>query len=203
MPSALLLVLYFAALTASVARAGDVLTVLVDGAPASPAVLREMESEADTALAPSGITLAWRLGHDLDGKAVNGGLALIHLRGQCRAGGPVPKSSLSSSPLGRTHIADGQVLPIADVLCDAIHTLVDRDLRAASPADRDKLLGRAIGRVTAHELYHILLRTTVHSHRGLAHSSQSSAELLAPRSSFSEPDQRKIAQFALVIAAGR
>lgn len=110
----------FAALTGSVARGEDALTVLVDGDPASPAVLLAMESEADAALAPSGITLAWRLGHDLDGGAVNGWLALIQLRGRRRPGGSIPHIFSSSSSLGRTF--------------DAIRKLTDRDLRAALPA---------------------------------------------------------------------
>ncbi len=200
MRSALLLATYFAALTGSVARGGDALTVLVDGDPAIPAVLQAMESEADAALAPSGITLVWKLGHELDGSAVSGQLALVHLRGQCLPGIPV---RTVSSPLGQTHIVDGQVLPIADVFCDAVRKLIDRDLRVAASEDRDKLLGRAIGRVTAHELYHILLRTASHSHEGLARFAQSAAELLAPRNSFSGPDQRKIAQFALVTGNGQ
>lgn len=200
MRSALLLATYFAALTGSIARGGDALTVLVDGDPASPAILQAMESEADAALAPAGIKLVWKWGHELDGKAVSGQLALVHLRGQCRPASPVHNVSHSSSPLGQTHIVDGQVLPIADILCDAVRKLIDRDLRVAASEDRDKLLGRAIGRVTAHELYHILLRTTSHSHEGLARYAQSAAELLAPRHSFSGPDQRKIAQFALVTA---
>jgi hypothetical protein len=203
MRSALLLATYFAALTGSVARAGDALTVLVDGDLASPQVLQAMESEADAALAPSGITLVWKLGHELDGRAVSGQLALVHLRGECRPGSPVHDSTHVSSLLGQTHIVDGQVLPIADILCDAVRKLIDRDLRVAASEDRDKLLGRAIGRVTAHELYHILLRTTSHSHEGLARFSQSAAELLSPRNSFSEPDQRKIAQFALVTGDAR
>jgi hypothetical protein len=202
MRSALLLATYFAALTGSIARGGEALTVLVDGDPASPAVLEAMENEADAALAPSGITLAWRLGHELDGRAVNGQLALIHLRGQCRPVGSIPHVSPSASTLGRTHIVNGQVLPIADILCEAIHRLIDRDLRAASSREQEKLFGRAIGRVTAHELYHILLRTTGHSDRGLARFEQSAWELLDPHNSFSEPDQQKIAQFALVAAAG-
>lgn len=201
--SALSLTLYFVALSGATAHGEESVTVLVDGNLASPPVLLSMTSEVDAALAPAGITLAWTFGHDLDGKAVSGKLALIHLRGQCRADTPVHDTSHSSSSLGRTHIVDGQVLPIADILCDAIHRLIDRDLQAASSGDRDKLLGRAIGRVTAHELYHILLRTTGHSHSGLARFAQSASELLAPRDSFAEPDQRKISQFALVTGSDR
>ena len=153
--------------------------------------------QANRDLAPSGINLAWKFGRELDGRAVNGALVLIHLRGECRSGAPVPHPSSGSPTLGQTHIADGRILPIADVLCDAIRNLIDRDLRAALPGDSEVLLGRALGRVTAHELFHILLQTTTHSRDGLARAAQSASELLAPRSSFTRLDQRKIAQFSL------
>jgi hypothetical protein len=85
---------------------------------------------------------------------------------------------------------EGKVLPIADLRCDALRKLIDRDLQAAPAAGRDQLLGRALGRVLAHELYHVLLRTRAHAREGLARPAQSSADLLAPRNSFAEPDQR-------------
>ena len=48
------------------------------------------------------------------------------------------------------------------------------------------MLGRALGRVTAHELRHILLRTRKHSREGFAKPAQTSAELLTPRDSIDE-----------------
>ncbi|HUI80855.1 MAG TPA: hypothetical protein VLY24_23175 [Bryobacteraceae bacterium] len=202
MRSALLLTLYFAVLFSSIARSEDRVTILVRGESLSPAVLRVAESEVNTVLTPIGVSLRWRFGHDLDGRSVHGQLVLIYLRGQCRADAPVMEKAHLSLTLGRTHISEGQVLPIADVLCNAVHEFIDRDLRAASAADRDKLFGRALGRVTVHELYHILLKTTDHSHSGLARYEQSTSELLSPHNSFSEADRHRISQLALVSDGG-
>jgi hypothetical protein len=100
--------------------------------------------------------------------------------------------------LGQTQVVDGVVLPMADVLCDSVRKLIDRDMRSSPAFERDELFGRALGRVMAHELYHILLRTRDHGHDGLARPAQSSVELLAARNPFAEQDERKVSVLASV-----
>jgi hypothetical protein len=100
-------------------------------------------------------------------------------------------------------MVNGKVLPMADVLCDAVHQLVDRDLRAAQAGEREELLGRALGRVLAHELYHIVLRTTDHASSGLSRSMLTSAELLAPRNVFDERAEHRLSESAGTDSGGR
>lgn len=172
------------------------LTVLLMGDRVPLPVLKAMEHQAEAAVLPSNFKLNWKLQEDFTGSVVNGRLAIIYMRGQCSANpgaGTVPLV-YSSTPLGQTHIADGRILPIADVLCDPIRGLVDHNLRGESPRNRDDLLGRALGRVLAHELYHILLQTTGHGRRGLSREGQTSSELLAPRDGFAPSDERRIAE---------
>jgi ubiquinone biosynthesis protein UbiJ len=82
------------------------------------------------------------------------------------------------------------------VRCDAIRKLIGQELAGKPSVERDELLGRAIGRVMAHELYHVLLRTTSHGGQGLAAPSQSVAELLSERDVFAPGDERKLSQSA-------
>jgi len=144
-------------------------------------VLQSMEREVEGALAPSGVEIAWQDGLRPE---VYERLAVIHLRGDCRADALIPGSirlfRSGAEALGQTQVVDGKILPIADVQCDAVRKFIDRDLQAAPAASRDELLGRALGRVTAHELYHILLRARSHGRDGLARPAQTSAELLTP-----------------------
>jgi hypothetical protein len=139
------------------------------------------------AVESSGIQLDWR-SQDQPFGEVMGEVAIVEMRGHCASAAPLPSASRHSTsraePLGQTHLVNGAVLPFADVLCDAVHRLVDRDLRAARASEREELLGRALGRVLAHELYHILARTTDHAHQGISRAEQSSADLLAPGGSF-------------------
>ena len=205
--SALLLTLGFC-FVGSLAHAEETLTVKVEGGGASPAVLQAMEKEAETALAPSGIHLIWKLGPGELGEVFSTPLAIIRLRGDCRPRPIRPRAVLDhpiseGQPLGQTHISDGQILPIADVLCDSIWDFTSRELTATSPNLRAELLGRAVGRVTAHELYHILLRTTSHAREGIARAEQTSADLLAPDKSFSEEDDRRMSLFTAESESGK
>ena len=51
-------------------------------------------------------------------------------------------------------------------------------------AQRDFLYGRAMARVVAHELYHILMQTTEHARSGVARSCFSTEDLLTERFEF-------------------
>jgi hypothetical protein len=96
--------------------------------------------------------------------------------------------------LGQTQVADGQVLPFADVRCDSIRQLIARELIHQRPQNREDVLGRAMGRVLAHELYHIVLRTTSHGRSGLAREAQSSYDLTADHDDFAPADERRLSQ---------
>ena len=58
----------------------------------------------------------------------------------------------------------------------------------------DLLLGRALGRVVAHELVHMLTRSTEHSHLGIQKSALSGSELIADHLKLSDPDLSKVQQ---------
>ena len=171
------------------------LTVVLEGEHVPAPILSAMRREAQAAVEPSGVHLNWR-SQDLPGGEVAGPVAIIQMRGQCRSAAPVRTTAPGGEgePLGQTHMVDGKVLPFADLLCDAVHRLVDRDLRGVRSGQREELLGRALGRVLAHELYHILARTTDHGSHGLSRSEQSSAELLAPGNSFAESDEHRLSE---------
>ena len=190
--------LALSALFCSVAVAeAPTVTVLVSGGRVPALVLRAMEKEAQSDLAPSGLKLSWVSNRDLPGSGVYGTLTILRIRGECRPDAPDHNDSVRAANgdpvLGQTHIADGKVLPIADILCDSVQKLVGPDLKTALPGDREQLFGRALGRVAAHELYHILAGTTEHAHRGLSRPEQSSSELLAPEDSFSPQAEQRIA----------
>ena len=54
---------------------------------------------------------------------------------------------------------------------------------------REQVVGRAIGRVIAHEIGHVLLRTTGHAPRGLMRAVQRADELVDPaRNRYRLPD---------------
>jgi hypothetical protein len=61
-------------------------------------------------------------------------------------------------------------------------------LKSPGPEDKNASLGRAIARVSAHEIYHMLTGSERHARRGIARSSHSRAELTAPRFGFAQKE---------------
>jgi hypothetical protein len=74
------------------------------------------------------------------------------------------------------------VLPFAEVSCDRIAKAVATAMWGGERKEADRLLGRALGRVLAHELYHILGKTHEHNADGsLAKEAISAKQLISDK----------------------
>ena len=162
------------------------------------ASVQVMEKEVDALLKPSGVTLNWRLARDNDGTEVFSGLVVMKFRGQCRVEGwAQPGNDFGTLgealALGSTQVSDGEVLPFSAVECDQVRKALGYLHPGTNQFDRQKALGLALARVVAHELYHILARTTSHASTGLAKASQSLRDLVALREiAFQDADSQAI-----------
>jgi hypothetical protein len=95
--------------------------------------------------------------------------------------------------LGSTQVAQGRVLPFSEVECDQIRKALAYMHPGSNQLERQNALGLALGRVVAHELYHVLTRTTSHATAGLAKASQSLRDLVALREiGFQDADSQAI-----------
>lgn len=159
------------------AQMAEVAVYLDSDRPVAAKVSESMQQEAGSIVGRSGVRLIWTAKPDTKPYQR---IAVVSLRGSCGVG-TLSNASRISEPLGDTQISNGRVLPFADVACDAVHRLIDRDLRGARPADRERLLGRALGRVMAHELYHVLSESTRHGQTGVTRAALSSSDLLSDR----------------------
>lgn len=154
-----------------------------DSLPGAAAVAA-IEHEADELLKPSGIAIDWRYLRDNRGDQSFAGLVVIKFKGSCKAGW-VPAGTGDFGSIGETYtlaftrVSSGRVLPFSEVECDQVRGAL-RFLRpGAGLKERQLALGRALGRVVAHELYHIFARTTAHAARGLAQPAQSLDDLIS------------------------
>jgi hypothetical protein len=143
------------------------------------AVVESLETEVAAIMAPMGLHFNWRDLAATSGSQVSVELAVISFKGRCNVAGLTPHDS-SSGVLGWTHISDGVILPFADVDCDAVRGFIQKQLLAVRMEDRAPAFGRALGRVLAHELYHIFANTTHHGTEGVARESYNAQDLLAP-----------------------
>jgi hypothetical protein len=132
----------------------------------SAAVLDSLQQEVQTIMAPMGLSFRWLDLSASDGKQTALELAVIDFRGRCDVTGLMARDS-QSERLGWTHISEGVILPFADVDCSAVRSFIQRELLATRSEDREQAFGRALGRVLAHELYHIFANTTRHGTGGV------------------------------------
>jgi hypothetical protein len=146
--------------------------VLPDGR-YSKVAIHEMGREAAHILKTSGVSLHWRIGETA--QSVDGLLVVVKLVGRCDMDGP--SVFLMPGPLGWSHQVNGVVLPFSNLACDNIRGVVQSTATVGSQFRGNFLLGRAMGRVLAHELYHIVADTSQHGENGVAQSALSAREL--------------------------
>jgi hypothetical protein len=142
------------------------------------AVLESLEGEVASIMAPMGLNFEWRSLGAAKGNQVSVELAVINFKGRCDVGGLFPRHA-NPGPLGWTHISDGVILPFADVDCEAVRGFLQRQLLEMRPGERARTFGRALGRVLAHELYHIFANTTRHGSDGVGREFYSVQDLLS------------------------
>jgi len=150
-----------------------VTAVLMPDGPFSPMAIHEMGREAAGILKHSGVVLHWSFGPSV--QVSDGLLIVVRLRGRCEADGP--SAVMKAGALGWSHEVDGAMLPFSDLACDNIRGAIQSTDRHENPIQANVLLGRAMGRVLAHELYHIVADTAEHGEDGVAQPALSGRDL--------------------------
>ena len=113
------------------------------------------------------------------GKEISPGAAVLTFRGRCDVR-DLGRGTYSGS-LGRSARVDGVILPFPTVDCDAVRRYVQRDLLMLGELEREAAFGRALGRVAAHELYHVMGKTWAHAECGVGKATYTVRELLGHR----------------------
>ena len=135
---------------------------------ASPAILSVMRSELTGILAPSGMSAVWVSSEARQPGQDFAGLVVFRFHGRCGFDGVADKrdNDVSGKPLAETDTIDGHVLPYATVNCDTVRGLIAPVSGSMPPDWKTQMLGRALARVTAHEIYHMLAGVRTHDDRG-------------------------------------
>lgn len=118
---------------------------------------------------------------------VTGYTIVLDLEGDCSVpahaeAGQIPEGT----PLGGTAIADSHLLPFVNVNCNTLSRLMAPFLADQPLAFREFVFGRALGRVLAHELYHIVTQTEDHVESGVAKARFSAVDLMKARFEFDD-----------------
>jgi hypothetical protein len=171
----------------------------------SPTLVSRLLAEASAIWRPSGFAFVWQRGT----RDVVGATRLMET-------GPYHPSTLRVVIGNSRGAARGEKTPLGWIVFDDEHEpqreiylsypnarslmdsarLVIGVIEQMPPAQREALLGRAMGRALAHELGHYLLASKVHTQRGLLKANRTSAELFAASSHGFQLDQSQRRQIA-------
>jgi hypothetical protein len=116
-------------------------------------------------------------------------LVVVDLEGRCEGETTVAIRPVTNS-LASTIVEDGHILPFIKMSCTALHWFLAPAL--GSKSDPQFFYGRALGRLLAHELYHVVGQTMDHTGMGVTQATVSVAELLSDRFTFAKAALAKL-----------
>lgn len=151
----------------------------------------EMRKEIEKVVLVPDLNIVWRQLDASRSQEVFDHVLVARFRGSCGVA-DFPRLAGFDNVLGFTHLSDGVILPFVEVDCERVRGLLRREFRRRSQAVRELLLGRALARVLAHELYHVLAGTSKHSARGIAKAHMSPDDLVCDELAFEDGDLAKI-----------
>jgi hypothetical protein len=142
--------------------------------------VEEMKREMNAIMKDTGLELDFRSLKDFNPNVPVSDLVVVKFRGTCQMD-TMPILFDERGPLAFTHSTDGEVLPFSEVACDRVRHSVESAMWGGDRRRADLLLGRALGRVLAHELVHIVAKSHKHGRKGIAMTSLSGVQLIADR----------------------
>jgi hypothetical protein len=164
--------------------------VMQEGGVFPGGVRREMERETARIALQAGIQVQFVDFREAAGRQF-GDLVVFRMRGDCVV--PARATESGGGALASAAFADGKVLPFGEVFCAKVGEALRRTMGGSDFARAELLLGRALGRVVAHELYHMAANTRHHGKDGIAKEALSARQLMSERLEFAEEDSARMA----------
>jgi hypothetical protein len=182
---ALFAILSISAAASDLPPASSITIYLKSGA-ADAASVSYMERELSGLMQTAGYRIEWLNASAAIPDVRNGQLVVLALTGDCTARrGPVELSEdLGIESLASTPVSDGEILPFSTLHCDTLNRVLGGTIAGASDQRRPWLYGRAMARLAAHELYHVLTNVRSHSLEGVSKPCFSARDLLADHFEF-------------------
>ncbi len=153
----------------------------------SDIMLDAMKQELSTIMKDSGYHFDFRLAEDNMTGDTYPELIIVKFKGRCTMD-RIPLPFDERGPFAFTHSVDGEVLPFSEIACERVKSSISAVLSGDEHKNADAVFGRAVGRVLAHELYHIMAKTDQHGTKGVAKPALSANQLVARQLEMSRSD---------------
>jgi hypothetical protein len=172
--AAMSLLLLFAAATA--VQPARIVLVFAPDSGLTPVVVAAATREASAIWSGGGVAVERALAH------ADAGDAMVIL-----VSNAAPKTRVRrDDALGEVRFRDGKAAGLITIYFDALMRLVQHATLAGATESqwpallRERIVGRALGRVLAHEIGHIVLQSGRHTPNGLMRASYPGADLIEP-----------------------
>lgn len=159
-------------------RGASVTVVYQFYGPHSDKSFQQMKQEVGAILKDSGMRIDWRERTEVRSSDSFADLVVIKFRGVCKMDSTLSSDDEESGPLAFTHTSNGFVLPFSEIRCDRVRSSLRGVMSRRDYLQSDAMFGRAVARVVAHELYHVLARSESHAAKGVAQRALSGSELI-------------------------
>lgn len=159
-------------------HASDVTVVLQFDGERSEKTVGAMQNEIRNIFRQTGVRFEFRSRDNAGDSAPE--LVVLRFKGECRMN-LFPAFFDERGPFAETYVADGTVLPFGQVNCDRVRQSIRPAMQDEELAQGEAVYGRALGRVVAHEIYHMLAKTRGHATTGVNQTSLSGAQLISKR----------------------
>ena len=170
---------------------GEGITIVLDfQGPRSEPSVAEMKREFAGIMKDTALRFDFRWRSQASGEALSD-LVLVRFTGKCVLD-PVGYLYDERGPMAFTYSTDGVVQPFSEVACDKVTSAVRSKMAGGDFANADILLGRALGRVLAHEVVHMLSKSGAHGRTGIAKTALSGTQLITPELRLGPEDVERI-----------
>jgi hypothetical protein len=168
------------------------ITIVLDfQGPRSEQSVTEMKREFEGIMKNSPLHFEFRSRTQAEVDTFSSELMVVKFKGKC-VFEPVPYLLDERGPMAFTYTTNGAVQPFSEVECDRVTRVMRSAMAGGDFANGNLLLGRALGRVLAHEVVHILTKSGQHSRSGVEKTALSGSQLISPELSLESDDIERI-----------
>ena len=169
-------VLVLAAIAPSALAEGITIVLDFEG-PRNEQSVQEMKREFAGIMKDAALTFQWKSRTEAEHSGFPN-LVVVRFKGTCVLR-PIPYLYDERGPMAFTYSTEGEVQPFSEVECDQVTRVVRSAMAGGDFAHADVLMGRALGRVLAHEIVHILTKSGLHGRNGVTKTALSGRQLIA------------------------
>lgn len=156
--------------------------------------MQTMRGELNRLFHTAGLWFDWRFRSEMKHGVEAENLVVATFRGSCwmDTSAELAPHGVPGAGLAYAHVTDGAILPFAVIHCDRVRAAARSAMWGGDFKKTPHLMGRALARVLAHEIFHIISNEHEHSAAGVFKRTLTGCDLIAETLDFEEDDLMRL-----------